>query len=236
MTASGRGGPSGQGGARALKVRVKTAAKRSNSSARWLERQLNDPYVHAAKREGWRSRAAFKLIELDDKLKFLKPGARVVDLGAAPGGWTQVAAKRIKTGAGTKAIVAVDILPMDPIPGADILTLDFLAPDSPDKVKDQLNGLADVVMSDMASPATGHKPTDHLRVMALCEMALDFAVEVLAPGGTFLAKVLQGGTERALLDTLKQRFATVRHVKPKASRAESTEIYVIATGFRPPKA
>ncbi len=231
----GSGGSSAKnfGDARNLTVRLKTARKRSASSQRWLERQLNDPYVAAAKREGWRSRAAFKLIEIDDKYKLLKPGHRVVDLGAAPGGWTQVAALRVKSVEGRGQVIGIDYLPVDTIAGAAILELDFLDEDAPDKLKALLrDGGADVVLSDMAAPTTGHASTDHLRIIALAEVAAQFAAEVLAPGGAFLAKVFQGGTERTLLDMLKRDFAIVRHVKPKASRSDSAELYVLATGFR----
>jgi 23S rRNA (uridine2552-2'-O)-methyltransferase len=221
------------GGARQLTVRLRTARGRSSSSQRWLERQLNDPYVAAAKREGWRSRAAFKLIEIDDKYRILRAGQRVVDLGAAPGGWSQVAAQRVKAAEGRGQVIAIDYLPVDPIAGVTILELDFLDDDAPDKLKALLrDGGADVVLSDMAAPTTGHASTDHLRIMALAEAAAQFATEVLAPGGVFLAKVFQGGTERSLLDRLKRDFAIVRHVKPKASRAGSAELYVLATGFR----
>jgi 23S rRNA (uridine2552-2'-O)-methyltransferase len=216
-------------GERALKVRVKTAKKRSLSSTLWLERQLNDPYVARAKREGYRSRAAFKLTEIDDKHHLLKSGARVVDLGAAPGGWSQVAAKRI--GARGR-VVAIDVLEMDEIPGVEFAQLDFLDPDAPDKLKAMLGGPADVVLSDMAANATGHRPTDHLKIMALVEMAAEFAREVLKPGGAFLAKVIQGGTESTLLAALKRDFTSVKHVKPAASRADSAELYVLAQGFR----
>ncbi len=232
---AGSGGSSSKnfGDSRQLTVRLKTARKRSASSQRWLERQLNDPYVAAAKREGWRSRAAFKLIEIDDKYRFLKPGQRVIDLGAAPGGWTQVAALRVKAVEGRGQVIGIDYLPVDPVPGATILELDFLDDDAPDKLKALLrDGGADIVLSDMAAPTTGHASTDHLRIMGLAEVAIQFATEVLAPGGVFLAKVFQGGTERALLDLLKRDFAVVRHVKPKASRADSAELYVLATGFR----
>ena len=218
-------------GARALKVRVKTAGKRSLSSKLWLERQLNDPYVARAKREGYRSRAAFKLGEIDDKGNILKKGARVVDLGAAPGGWSQVAAKRV--GAPEKGrVVAVDLLPMEPVPGVDFAQLDFLEGSAPDRLKDMLGGEADVVLSDMAANATGHARTDHLKIMALVELAADFAREVLSPGGAFLAKVLQGGTEATLLAGLKRDFASVKHIKPPSSRADSAELYLLATGFR----
>jgi 23S rRNA (uridine2552-2'-O)-methyltransferase len=243
MTTSGKGKGKGPGsggtpaknfgGARQLRVSLKTARRRSASSQRWLERQLNDPYVAAAKREGWRSRAAFKLIEIDDKHRILKPGQRIVDLGAAPGGWTQVAAQRVKAAEGRGQVIGIDYLPVDAIAGATILELDFLEDDAPGKLKSLLrDGGADVVLSDMAAPTTGHASTDHLRIMGLAEAAAAFAAEVLAPGGAFLAKVFQGGTERALLDMLKRDYAIVRHVKPKASRADSAELYVLATGFR----
>jgi 23S rRNA (uridine2552-2'-O)-methyltransferase len=219
------------GGSRALKVRVKTAKKRTAASQRWLERQLNDPYVARAKREGWRSRAAFKLIEIDDKYHVLKPGQRVVDLGAAPGGWAQVAAKRV--GSPTRGkVVGIDLLDVAPLPGVEALRMDFLDDEAPQRLVEMLGGAADVVLSDMAANATGHKKTDHLKIMGLAEAALDFAREVVVPGGTFLAKVLQGGTEQSLLANLKRDFTTVRHVKPAASRADSAELYVLATGFR----
>ena len=218
-------GPSG----RALHVRVKSGKGRSNSSRRWLERQLNDPYVAEAQRLGYRSRAAFKLIQLDDKLGVLKGGARVIDLGAAPGGWAQVAVARV----GPRGkVVGIDLTPVEPIPGAVILEGDFLAADAPERLKALLDGPADVVLSDMAAAATGHPATDHLRIMGLAEAALDFALEVLAPGGTFVAKVLQGGSEAELLTAMKRAFTTVRHVKPAASRKDSSELYVVATGFR----
>jgi 23S rRNA (uridine2552-2'-O)-methyltransferase len=218
--------------ARPAAVRVKSAGARSASSTQWLERQLNDPYVSEAKRQGYRSRAAFKLLQLDDRFHLLKPGARVVDLGSAPGGWTQVASARVKAEAGKGRVVGIDLLPTDPVPGAILLREDFLAATAPEALRAALGGPADVVLSDMAAPATGHAPTDHLRVMALAEAAYDFARAVLAPGGGFVAKVLQGGSERALLEALKRDFATVRHAKPPASRAESAEIYVVAQGFR----
>ncbi len=225
-------GRSGRGG-RDLKVRVKGKGH-TLSSRLWLERQLNDPYVAQAKREGLRSRAAFKLAEIDDKFRFLAPGARVIDLGAAPGGWCQIAAKRVGAGECRGRVVAIDVLEMDPVPGVDFMQLDFLDPAAPEKLKQMLGGPADVVLSDMAANATGHRKTDHLKIMALVEAAADFAREVLAPGGAFLAKVLQGGTESALLADLKRAFATVRHVKPAASRADSAELYLLATGFRHP--
>jgi 23S rRNA (uridine2552-2'-O)-methyltransferase len=216
------------GGGRELKVRVKGA--KSLSSKLWLERQLNDPYVARAKREGFRGRAAFKLIEVDDKHHLLKKGVRVVDLGAAPGGWSQVAVKRI--GAGQGRVVAIDVLDMAPVAGVDFVQLDFLDPGATDRLKDMLGGPADVVLSDMAANATGHRKTDHLKIMALAEAAADFAREVLAPGGAFLCKVLQGGTEATLLAGLKQDFTSVKHVKPAASRTDSAELYLLATGFR----
>ncbi len=215
-------------GSRDATVRVHSARGRSTSSARWLQRQLNDPYVAEARRLGYRSRAAFKLIELDRRFHLLKRGLRVLDLGAAPGGWTQVA-----VGAGAATVVALDRSDIEPIAGAHILTRDIDDPDTPRLVTEALGGLADVVLSDMAPAATGHSPTDHLRIVALCESALILAEAVLAPGGAFVAKVLQGGTEGHLLARLKLRFATVRHAKPPASRSESAEMYVVAAGFRP---
>jgi len=219
-------------GGRDLKVRVKTARRRKASSTRWLARQLNDPYVAAARRAGYRSRAAFKLAELDDRFHFLKPGARVVDLGAAPGGWTQVAVARTRAALGAGAVLAVDLQDMDPVPGARFLKLDFTEPDADAAVRLALAGPVDVVLSDMAAAATGHKPTDHLRIVHLCELAYDLAATVLAPGGSFVAKVLQGGAEATLLRRLKRGFESVRHVKPPASRAESAETYLVAQGFR----
>ena len=215
-----------------LKQRVKTGKGRTVSSKLWLERQLNDPYVARAKREGYRSRAAYKLIEIDDKYRFLKPGARVIDLGAAPGGWSQIAAKRVGASEGKGKVIGIDLLEMDAVPGVDFMQLDFLDPSAPDILKEKLGGLADVVLSDMAANTTGHRKTDHLRIVALVEAAAEFAVEVLAPGGIFLAKVIQGGTESELLAALKKNFASVKHVKPSASRADSAELYVLATGFR----
>jgi 23S rRNA (uridine2552-2'-O)-methyltransferase len=215
---------------RDLKVRVRSSG-RTQASRRWLERQLNDPFVARAKREGLRSRAAFKLMEIDDKAKLLKPGAKVVDLGAAPGGWSQVAAKRVRAGNGGR-VVAIDLLAMDPLSGVDFLQLDFLDPDAPERLKALLGGPADVVLTDMAANATGHRATDHLKIMGLAEAAAEFAREVLKPGGAFLAKVLQGGTEVELLASLKRDFASVKHVKPAASRSDSAELYVLATGYR----
>jgi 23S rRNA (uridine2552-2'-O)-methyltransferase len=220
-------------GARDLKVRVRTGKGRSLASKLWLERQLNDPYVARAKREGLRSRAAYKLTEIDDKFRFLKAGGRVVDLGAAPGGWSQVAAKRVGADTGRGRVVGIDLLEVAPLAGVEVLHLDFMADDAPDRLKALLGGPADVVLSDMAANATGHRKTDHLKIMALAETAAMFAREVLKPGGTFLCKVLQGGTEGALLTGLKRDFATVKHVKPAASRADSAELYVLAVGFRP---
>jgi 23S rRNA (uridine2552-2'-O)-methyltransferase len=219
-------------GGRELKVRVKKARGRSLSSKLWLERQLNDPYVARARREGYRSRAAYKLAEIDDRYRFLRPGMRVVDLGAAPGGWSQIAAERVGTREGKGRVVAIDILDMEPITSVEFLRLDFLDAAAPEKLRGVLAGGADVVLSDMAANASGHRKTDHLRIMALVETAGEFATEVLNPGGAFLAKVLQGGTEASLLQTLKRDFTAVRHVKPAASRSDSAELYVLATGYR----
>lgn len=229
---SGRAGDGTGSGRRQPAVRVKSANKRSVSSARWLERQLNDPYVAEAGRLGYRSRAAFKLIQLDERFHLLAPGRRVVDLGAAPGGWTQIAVARVKADTGMGRVVALDILEMAPIAGAEVLHADFLADDTPARLIETLHGQADLVLSDMAQPATGHAATDHLRIMALAETAYAFAAEVLAPGGSFVCKVLQGGAERILLETLKRDFAEVRHAKPAASRTDSRESYLVATGFR----
>jgi 23S rRNA (uridine2552-2'-O)-methyltransferase len=217
-------------GGRGLKVRIKSG--KSPSSKRWLQRQLNDPYVAQARREGVRARAAYKLIEIDDKHRLLRPGARVVDLGAAPGGWSQVAAQRVGAAQGRGRVVAVDVLDMAPVAGVDFVRRDFLDPGAGDDIKARLGGPADVVLSDMAANATGHRRTDHLKIMALAEAAAEFACEVLAPGGAFLCKVLQGGTEAALLAALKRDFAAVKHVKPAASRTDSAELYLLATGFR----
>ena len=218
--------------ARPLAVRLKTKKKRTVSQKRWLERQLNDPYVARAKREGLRSRAAFKLTEIDDKHHVLKPGGRVVDLGAAPGGWSEIAAKRVGAADGKGRVVAIDILEMAPIPGVTFRQLDFLDPAAPAQLHEMLGGPADVVLSDMAANATGHKKTDQLKIMALVEAGAEFAREVLRPGGSFLTKVLQGGTDAALLAQLKRDYASVKHVKPQASRADSSELYLLATGFR----
>ncbi len=219
-------------GGRDLKVRVKASGGRTPSSKRWLERQLNDPFVARAKREGFRGRAAFKLIEIDDKHRLLKKGARVVDLGAAPGGWSQVAAERVGAKEGRGGVVAIDPLAMEPLPGVQTIELDFLDPRAPDEIKARLGGAADVVLSDMAANATGHRKTDHLKIMALAEAAADFACTILSPGGAFLCKVLQGGTEATLLAQLKRDFTVVKHLKPSASRADSAELYLLATGFR----
>jgi 23S rRNA (uridine2552-2'-O)-methyltransferase len=224
-------------GQRDLKVRVKTARGRRSSSTRWLERQLNDPYVSRAKREGYRGRAAYKIMELDDRFGFLVPGARVVDLGCAPGGWCQVAVARVnalgeKPGKPVGRVLGIDLQEVEPVPGAEIHQLDFLEDGADDKVKAWLGGRADVVMSDMAAASTGHKQTDHLRIVALCEAAAAFALDVLEPGGTFVAKVLSGGAETGLQTLLKQRFAKVSNVKPPASRSDSSEKFVVATGFR----
>ena len=213
------------------RVKLNNPGKRTASSRTWLERQLNDPYVRAAKEKGYRSRAAFKLIELDRQLRFLKRGQRVLDLGAAPGGWSQVAAERVGEG----KVIAVDILDIEPIAGVQILAADLLAPETAEAIVAVLGGEADVVLSDMAAPTTGHRATDHLRTIALCEAAADFAVTVLRPGGDFLAKVFQGGAEGELLASLKRNFAAVHHAKPPASRAQSVELYLVAKGFRPPR-
>jgi len=213
-------------------VRVKTARGRTVSSLRWLQRQLNDPYVAEAKKRGFRSRAAFKLLQLDDQFHFLKPGGRVIDLGAAPGGWTQVSVERVKAERGEGAVIGIDITPVEPIAGATVLTKDFYDEDAPKMLTALLGGPADVVLSDMAASATGDPQVDHMRIMGLAEAAHDFARQILKPGGSFVAKVLRGGTERTLLDRLKQDFIRVRHVKPEASRADSAEMYVVGTGFR----
>ena len=219
------------------RTRVKTAKGRKVGSTKWLERQLNDPYVKRAKAEGYRGRAAFKIMELDDKYRFLVPGARIVDLGAAPGGWCQVAVKRVnalgeKSGKAVGKVLGVDLQEVEPIAGAEIHQLDFLADAADALVKEWLGGTADVVMSDMAAASSGHKQTDHIRIIALCEAAAYFAFDVLTPGGTFVAKVLAGGAEGELQKLLKQRFDKVANVKPPSSRSDSSEKFVIATGFR----
>jgi 23S rRNA (uridine2552-2'-O)-methyltransferase len=224
-----RGGRDGTSGTRRLAVRVKSARHRKPSSTEWLARQLNDPFVAEARRLGYRSRAAFKLIQLDTRFHLLAPGRRILDLGCAPGGWSQVAAQRA---GGRGNVVGIDLLATDPIPGASLLTGDFRDPATAERIRDALGGPADLVLSDMAAPATGHAATDHLRIVALAEDAFGFAVTLLKPGGAFVAKVFQGGTEGALLAALKCDFAEVRHAKPAASRAESAETYVVAKGFR----
>lgn len=232
-----RAGKSSGRGARDLRVRVKTAKGRKLSSKLWLERQLNDPYVVRARREGYRGRAAYKILELDDKYRFLVPGARVVDLGCAPGGWCQVAVSRVnalgeKSGKAVGKVLGVDLQEVDPIAGAEIHQLDFLEDGADQKVKDWLGGPADVVMSDMAAASSGHKGTDHIRIVALVEAAAAFAFDVLEPGGTFVAKVLAGGAETEMQAMLKRNFDKVANVKPPASRSDSSEKFVIATGFR----
>ena len=221
-------------GPRKLAVRLKTAKGRTTSSQLWLSRQLNDPYVAQARQDGYRSRAVYKLLQIHERYKILKSGQRVIDLGAAPGGWSQAAARLVRAGeSGGGQVIAIDISAMEPIADVTVLELDFMDDAAPGRLKGLLEGhKADVVLSDMAAPATGHRATDHLRIMGLCEAAAAFAEDVLAPGGTFLSKVLQGGTEQTLLDQLKRSFATVRHVKPEASRANSAELYVLAVGFR----
>ncbi|MBN9040350.1 MAG: rRNA methyltransferase [Rhizobiales bacterium 62-47] len=215
-----------------LHVTVKTGGKRKLSSKLWLERQLNDPYVAQAKREGLRSRAAYKLIEMDDKFRFLKPGAAVVDLGAAPGGWSQIAAKRVGAATGKGKVVAIDLLEMPEIVGVTFARLDFLDASAPDKLREMMGGGADVVLSDMAANTTGHRKTDQLRIIGLVETAAAFAAEVLNPGGTFVAKVFQSGADAELVAQLKRDYASVKHVKPAASRQDSSERYVLAMGFR----
>ena len=211
-------------------VRVKAKHNRTESSRQWLQRHLNDPYVSAAQIDGYRSRAAYKLLQLDEKFHLLKPNMRVIDLGAAPGGWSQVVVHKI---GGKGKLVALDILPMDPIPGADILCMDFTSDDAPGKLKKLIGGKPDLVLSDLAPNTTGHARTDHIRIMALAEMAAHFALDVMAPGGTFVCKFFQGGAERDILNLLKRHFSKTKHAKPAASRAESSETYLIAQGFRP---
>lgn len=231
-------GEKGSGrGARDLTVRVKTAKGRKLSSTLWLQRQLNDPYVMRARREGYRSRAAYKLSEIDDRFHLLKPGARVLDLGAAPGGWTQVAVERVNAlgrmpGRPRGRVLALDVKPMDPVAGAELHELDFMAEEAEETIRGWLDGPADVVLSDMAPSASGHRQTDHLRIVALCEAAAAFAVQVLSPSGSFVAKVLTGGAEQGLLALLKRDFSKVSHMKPPASRADSAEKFVVAQGFR----
>lgn len=215
-----------------MSVRVKTAKRRKNSSTQWLKRQLNDPYVARAQEEGYRSRAAFKLIEINEAVPFLKKKCRVVDLGAAPGGWTQVVLNYVDTNHPDSQVVALDINPMDNMAGATVMELDFSLPEAPEKLFEVLTGPVDVVLSDMAPPTIGHKQTDHLRIVALVEMALEFALEVLSPGGTFVAKVWQGGADQDLLKTLRQNFQKVKHIKPPSSRKDSAETFVVAVGFK----
>jgi 23S rRNA (uridine2552-2'-O)-methyltransferase len=219
--------PKKPAGPRGEAVSLKKSRGRTTSQQAWLKRQLNDPYVAKARAQGYRSRAAFKLIELDDKFKLITKGARVVDLGAAPGGWTQVAIQR-----GARSVVGLDLLPIDEVAGATLLQGDFHDPDMPARLAELLGGQADIVLSDMAPNTSGHAPTDHLRIMALAELALDFATRILAPGGSFVTKLFQGGSEKTMLTTLKQSFAQVRHAKPPASRKDSSELYVVATGFK----
>ena len=229
------GGGEGQGsrGHRVERVRVKTARGRRSSSTRWLQRQLNDPYVQRAKKEGFRSRSTFKLIEMDDKFDFLKPGMRVVDLGCAPGGWCDIAARRVQSNSDNPLVVGIDYLGMDPLPGVTVLLKDFLDDDAPHMLMDALGGhQPDIVLSDMAAPTTGHKQTDHLRTVHLFEVAAHFAQENLRPGGCFLSKVFKGGTEQAMLAQLKKDYKEIHHIKPPASRKESPEMYVFAKGFR----
>lgn len=227
----GAGGKTGAG-ARDMRVKVKKAGKLKHSSQLWLERQLNDPYVKRAREMGYRSRAAFKLEEMDDRYKFLKTGQRLFDLGCAPGGWCQIAGARVGLEAGKGTIVGIDLLAIDPIPGVDLIQMDFMDEEAPALLTQRLGGRADGVMSDMAANTTGHKKTDHLKIIALAEAALEFTHDVLAPGGFFLAKLFQGGESAELLAELKRDFTTVRNVKPAASRADSSELYVLATGYR----
>jgi 23S rRNA (uridine2552-2'-O)-methyltransferase len=212
-------------------VRVKAKSRRSESSRQWLLRHLNDPYVAAARADGYRSRAAYKLLQLDEKFELLKPNMRVIDLGAAPGGWTQVVSKKI--GQKNSRLIALDILPMNPVEGVDIMCLDFTDPDAPQKLQDLAGGPVDLVLSDMAPNTTGHARTDHIRIIALTEIAAQFAIEILSPGGAFVCKFFQGGSQKATLDLLKKHFAKTKHAKPGASRAESSETYLVAQGFRP---
>ncbi len=231
----GKGGKptSGRGETRSLRTRVKTAKGRKLSSTIWLERQLNDPYVRRAKAEGYASRAAYKLKEIDDRYQLLKKGAVVIDLGAAPGGWTQVSVERTGSTSSDIKVVGIDYLDMNPVPGATILKLDFLDDSAPQKLMEATGGRApDLVISDMAAPTIGHRRTDHIRTMHLVEVALDFAISVLKPGGHFLTKTFRGGTEVALLDRMKRNFKSVHHVKPPASRDESVELYLLAKGFK----
>jgi len=232
MTQSGKKGGLGSIESRRRKaVRVKAKSRRTESSRKWLQRHLNDPYVAAAQSDGYRSRAAYKLLQLDEKFQLLKPNMHVIDLGAAPGGWTQVTVQKIGKKGGK--LVALDILPMDPVPGADILCMDFTADDAPDKLKSLIGDRVDLVLSDLAPNTTGHAGTDHIRIMALAEMAAHFAIDVLSENGTFVCKFFQGGAQKEILTLLKKHFAKTKHVKPAASRAESSETYLVAQGFRP---
>jgi len=225
-------GESGSSNARDLKQRVKTARGRKISSTNWLQRQLNDPYVGLAKKEGYRSRSAFKLLEIDDKYKFLKPGGAIVDLGTAPGGWSQIAAIRSHAAEGHGRVVGIDLHEVEAIAGVTLFKKDFFDEDAPQILIEALGGVrADVVLSDMAAHATGHKHTDHIKIIDLAETALEFAMQILKPGGTFLCKVLRGGSEHDLLATLKRNFKTIKHIKPQASRADSAELFVLAMGF-----
>lgn len=229
VSSSKNKGPGDVASRRQATVKVKTARRRTNSSTRWLQRQLNDPYVSAAKDAGYRSRAAFKIIELNEKYRFFKQGMKVIDLGAAPGGWSQIVSQKMgKNG----KIVAIDLLPIEPIDGAEILEMDFLDDEAPDILKEKLGGEADLVLSDMAPATTGHKGTDHLRIMGLAENAAYFALEVLSPGGAFVCKLFQGGAEKDLLMQLKKSFTKVRHAKPSSSRSDSSEMFIVATGFK----
>lgn len=227
-----KGGGVRKNSARGVTTRVKSAKGRKTSSTNWLKRQLNDPYVQEAKRLGYRSRSAFKLLELDDRFHFLSRGKRILDLGAAPGGWTQVAVARAKPEIGRGCVVSLDISEMDDIAGSTVLCGDFMDEDAPGRLIEALDGRADVVMSDMAAPSTGHAATDHLRIMDLCETALAFSYEVLAVKGIFIAKVLHGGTEHTILAGMKQHFSKVLHAKPPSSRKNSAEMYVVAIGFK----
>ncbi len=224
-----KGGGKGPGPSHRLKERVKSARGRTTSSTRWLQRQVNDPYVAAARAEGYRSRAAFKIAELNEKFDFFKPGRKVLDLGAAPGGWCQVAVNICGTG----NVLGIDLQEIDPIVGAELMVLDIMDEKAPEIIKDALGGPVDIVLSDMAAASMGHRQTDHIRIIALCEAALDLAYDVLTPGGDFIAKVLRGGTEGELLNSMKAHFEKVRHSKPAASRQDSAEMYVVATGFKP---
>ncbi|WP_395447324.1 RlmE family RNA methyltransferase [Aminobacter sp. UC22_36] len=220
------------GATRVLRTKIKKKHGLKESSRRWLERHMNDPYVQRSKADGYRSRAAYKLIEIDDKHHLLKPGMKIIDLGAAPGGWCQVAAARTNSTAENPHVVGIDYLEMDAVPGAPVLLMDFLDDDAPARLSEALGGAPDLVLSDMAAPTTGHRRTDHIRTMHLCEVAADFAISVLKPGGHFLAKTFQGGTEADLLNLLKKNFRTVHHVKPPASRDESAELYLLAKDFK----